>query len=278
MKTIHTKSWAEFERAIEDVRSSYGTYRRELPNGNVFERRINILFRGQAKAKWNLLTTLERKTEHRFDVLSYTRLALHARNELESFTGQRWVVPTFPELEKEIENNQDSCKMHLPAYDFMVYLRHHGYPSPLLDWTESPYIAAYFACLNSGNECPAIYCYIERPDLVKGGSGGDPLISIRGPFVTTHKRHFAQKAWYTISTQWDYKLSCHHFCNHEKVFNRDTKRQDILIKIILPPSFKKEALSKLNDYNINHFTLFQSEDSLVKAMEIKHFDIEGTFS
>lgn len=176
--------------------------------------------------------------------------------------------------DKEIQKRQDSFTVHLPAYGFLVYLRHHGYPSPLLDWTESPYIAAYFVYLNPGRANPAVYCYIERPTSVKGGLGGAAMISVQGPFISSHKRHFAQKAWYTISTRWDYQKTKHFFCPHEKVFLQNSDTQDVLIKIMLPVSARAEALRMLSDYNINHFTLFQSEDALVKALEFKHFDLK----
>ena len=274
MKTIRIKSWDRFDAALKRVRLEYGLYRTDLNDGSVFERRVDILFRGQADAGWKLQTTLERRTEREFDVSQYCQHVVRSVSELETFTGARWNVPPFPELHREITDKSDSFNVHLPNYDFLVYLRHHGYPSPLLDWTESPYIAAYFAYMTAGKRNPAVYCYIERPRLAKGGMGGDPMISVRGPFVRADKRHFSQKAWYTVATHWDYQAKRHVFCPHELVFARDDEHQDVLVKLVLPARDRVGAMRKLNEYNINHFTLFQSEDALVKALESKHFDLD----
>ena len=177
-------------------------------------------------------------------------------------------------MEQQIRKNSDALSVILPIYDFLVYLRHHGFPSPLLDWTESPYIAAYFAYLGAEKANPAVYCYIETPNLFKSWDGSKPIISLQGPFVTAHKRHFTQRAWYTIATHWDNKSKDHYFCHHEKVFDaQEDPYQDLLIRIELPVRDRKVALQKLFEYNINHFTLFQSEDSLIKALETRRFDL-----
>lgn len=99
------------------------------------------------------------------------------------------------------------------------------------------------------------------------------MITVMGPYVSTHKRHFAQKASYTIATRWDYQTKTHAFCNHELVFNKDHETQDVLVKIVLPAKDRLNALRYLSEFNINHFTLFQSEDALVKALEQKNFDL-----
>ncbi len=274
METLKPRTWKGVIKAIDDIRNRYGFLERELDNGNVFKKTNLILFRGQSDSSWKLETTLERKTQDRFHILKYMTYVGNIVSEIESFTSVDWNVSEYPELEKEINEKQDHFRVYLPSYDFLVYLRHHGFPSPLLDWTESPYIAAYFAYITATKNNAAIYCYIERPQSVKGGKGEDPMISLQGPFVKTDKRHFAQKSWYTVATNWDYNEKRHYFCPHENVFNKDDPRQDVLIKVVLPIKKRKEALVRLNDYNINHFTLFQSEDSLIKALETKRFDIQ----
>ncbi|MDP2778479.1 MAG: hypothetical protein Q8O48_12635, partial [Anaerolineales bacterium] len=68
---------------------------------------------------------------------------------------------------------------------------------------------------------------------------------------------------------------------HHEIFDEPRKNhnsvQDLLIKITIPTKDRNIALKELdNDYNINHFTLFQTEDSLIKTLGMKEFDIGGT--
>ena len=263
-------SWREFRPLVETIRESYGVW--EWGGGR---RGINtVMFRGHANPDWPLSTTLERATSREFTVQRYLLTATRCLHELESFTGKSWAVSTWPELEREILEEQSDSHPHLPHYDLLVYLRHHGFPSPLLDWTASPYIAAYFAYADrTETDRVAVYAYVETPEGGKGWSGYPPLIHLMGPYVSTDARHFAQKAWYTITTQCEQGSDKHVFRPHSSVFELGHTKQDVLVKITMPASDRLTALKELEDYNINRFTLFQTEDALVQTLALREFDL-----
>lgn len=275
MEAIDLASWSEFPAAIEGIRSEYGSRTRKYPDVGEVSFPNDILFRGQADSDWPLETSLERASVSSYTVESYLSKAGACVHEIESVTSRRWTVKSRPEIEAEIAEVQDFMRVHIPHYDYLVYLRQLGFPSPLLDWTTSPYVAAFFAFeAKTNSERVAIFAFIEMPDGHKGGFG-DTCIRTMGPFVTTHSRHFAQKAWYSVSTRWQAPKGPHTFCSHELVQRSSVARQDVLIKITIPRKCRKEALQQLEDFNINYYTLFHTEDSLIKTLGMRVFDLDA---
>jgi hypothetical protein len=194
-------SWKEFKAEIDHLRqSAIGLSK--------------FLFRGHASEKWSLETTLER-SNHDESVLGYYQLALRIKSEVQAFSGREWPdAPDVPALTKMIgEYGAFSMEFQrdMPHYAYLAHLRHHGFPSPLLDWSSSPFVAAYFAFADRIDPASnvAIYAYRERgPQNMKTGGSNEPSIRQLGPYVAGPKRHFAQRSQYTVCTHWNEGSPC----------------------------------------------------------------------
>jgi hypothetical protein len=282
VEEITLDNWEQFEEMLSDARLS-----------NIQSQQPSLLFRGQSNSKWHLHTTLERWlsldkiTSTRFlkmRFVDYYDLILSARAEIETFTGTSWTIPPqYRVIEKEMDHiprNHDLVGSELPfgrtpAYEYMAYLRHHTFPSPLLDWTRSPYVAAYFAFARAiESESASIYMLSEGQ--FRERSSGSGTIYRLGPNVKVHRRHVLQQSEYTIAlfadsnTEW-------WIIGHDDVFI-DGKVGVVpwnfeLKKFVIPSEERPKVLRLLDEHNLNAFSLFGSEESLMETIAIRKLDI-----
>jgi hypothetical protein len=103
---------------------------------------------------------------------------------------------------------------------------------------------------------------------VKGATLGEPQIRPIGPYVQTHERHFRQRCDYTICGSFDENYGWW-FDSHQTVFDLEQPGQNYLWKFDLPSSERRKALGALNDYNLNAFSLFGSDESLLETMWLR---------
>lgn len=266
MQEIRFPTWEAFGEHVSTLEAS-----RARTKGERQTHVSEILYRGQARSSWSLVTTLERSARKDVRLSEYYGLIFGIKPEIEGFTGRRWEIPEPTEYNQHLQRRKIPPGITQPVYEYMSHLRHHGFPSPLLDWTTSAYIAAYFAFKDAPGEreAVAIYAYLEYKGLGKGGWVSKPRITGLGPNVRTHARHFLQKCQYTICTRRD--GTDEWYSSHGLAFARDDKDQDLLWKFIIPASERRKVLRLLERFNITSFSLFGSEESLMESLALREF-------
>jgi hypothetical protein len=261
----HLESWDEFEAQLRRIRKKLRRNSRVEPH---------LLFRGQENAAWPIETTLERSGHKGMLFSDYYKLIFGLRPEIESLVGGEWErMPDYRAIEESMatpgEFSVDILNVQgFPAYDYMVYLRHHGFPSPLLDWSRSPFVAAYFAFrkpTEAANRV-SISVYCEHPTLRKRLPRYEPVILSHGPSIRSHRRHFLQQSEYTSCLTFRSPVR---FAPHEDVFGRLKRGQDFLWKFTIPSTERINVLRYLDAHNLNAFSLFGSEESLMETMALR---------
>lgn len=262
METRKLSNWENFETELRSIELEISSFKK-TPHDYISE----PLYRGQSKTSYKLETTLDRyfKRPVKFD--SYQRYLTSVKPAIESFTEQKFVFDFRNEPEPGWKFMGD-VKFLKGQYEYMAYLRHHGFPSPLLDWSKSPYVALYFAYEDAiPSEDVAVYVYVEHLGRGKGGSVGSPEIATFGHYVPSHKRHFLQQSQYTACIKKD--GDTWFYCSHDEAFIQSQGDHDLVIKLELPSGEKEKILAKLDTMNINAFSLFGSEEGLMKMLAFR---------
>jgi len=149
--------------------------------------RNKYLFRGQGDANWRLSSSFERAFED-FDPAR--------RDDLE-----RTLIENF---RRECESDPSLQEVVRDETQLLALAQHYGLPTRLVDWTESPYIAAFFAFQGRfiqaskgqrGSENVAIWV-LDKASYVWSPARGVQVLSTT-PLSNSRLRQ--QFGWFTLS-------------------------------------------------------------------------------
>jgi hypothetical protein len=235
----------------------------------------SLAYRGLGNSRWELETTLERAHEHPLecaqikDMSGYYERAYAAKAVLEKLREQVWdKLPTPSVFDNML---RDACPRPPVVffegavwYYFLIYLRHFGFPSPLLDWTSSPYAAAFFAfdTVDRNAEHVSVYAMLQGGPGNASDAGAGPGIPAK--YESALRRHTAQQARYSICFDW--RFPCE-FRSHSLAIEKEQSPGIAeLVKWNIPSSERIIALKALDQRDFNSLNLFGVEDALVKTI------------
>jgi len=245
------KSWDEFQRLITD--SPYS----------------NWAFRGQADSNWQLSSTLGRYFEN-------FRVDRRAWREQEERILRIFKRKAHHFLAQAPDPSDE--------FQWMALMQHHGAPTRLLDFTWSPYVAAFFA-LERATADAAVWALNPVPisyvgtQTIRGGQkisppemnprvegnlrnyylkGEIPFLWVGEPQVM-NRRLIAQSGTFAIPGILTHPM--------EEILSGYPDPKSTLVKFILPADkVRKRGLRELYRMNITNATLFPDLDGLARSL------------
>jgi hypothetical protein len=250
--------WRDFEEVIDEI----------TEGGNLFQ----FCYRGQTSTRWETLTP------------SFLRILKRGATISEAVNEEQRSIGVFREeahhyirqtvLPLDLEN--------LTAFNIYVkwltLMQHYGAPTRLLDWTTSPFVAAYFAVEDNWSDDGVVWCF--NGSLVAQYYGLATIDYVKEPFSDLigeprKERLFTAfaklKSEREIAQQGGFTFSANIMRNHDELILPACLSQESAVpgccKIVIPSHLKAGILFRLRRMNITPKTLFPGIDGIGRSIK-----------
>lgn len=215
-----------------------------------------LLYRGQANDKWGLVSSYHR-LQAAHDPSLYWQILNTVHDYVVTWSDQRW----------SLDDERDLAA-------FLGFIQHNGFPTPLLDWTRSPYTAAYFAFSAVNDAAPesenvAIFAFNDRLwtqhwKPVYDVRDTTPHVSVLLSESRGNRRQLLQQGAYTFSTAVDQER---HIFLHARTRNATAEVPNpYLYKITISVQEKPLVVRDLALMGITPMTLFPGIEGVCKHL------------
>jgi hypothetical protein len=257
MKEQKISSWIEFTGIVDSLASAEPNVAR-------------YVFRGHENADWKLTPTLHRTLpDLMFDsALNSEMFAYYTfHNNVLRFLRSEDIPPHLPMQ---------------PLMEWWAMMQHYNTPTRLLDWTRSPYVAAYFAACSNWDVDGAVYVLSRSPLIPKFDLTTKSVLAQKPTSLDYNKLllskdadknirlYFPQRQTERFASQQGAFIYSDNICTNihqvtmELCDNYQKEHPDKvgLLKLLLPAEEKRKFMIKLRVLNINAQTLFPGVDGL----------------
>lgn len=235
--------WRDFIEAVEPLSRNEGA----------------TLFRGQTRddENWSLKPSLVRAAESfglpAADVIQVERAML--------LQFQQVAHLYFPASALPLTDS---------ATHWLMLMQHHRAPTRLLDWTESPYVAAYFACIDHWDHDGVVWWFHERFLEMRtkdryGEGGASPKLDDPNPPPRIHALHGRASTERMLAQRGAFTICDHPLVDHADVIpgrQGDRLYNSGVCRFVIPGKHKRSILEQLRVANITAASLFPGADGL----------------